>query len=35
VPAHWCGVRKGEAVQIEWPQVELEARPIRLEQEQT
>lgn len=31
----WCGVRKGEALQIEWPQVDLDARLIRLEEEQT
>jgi len=32
---YWCGVRKGEAVQIEWPQVDLKAGLIRLEEEQT
>jgi integrase len=32
---YFCGVRIGEALQIEWPQVNLEARLIRLESEQT
>ncbi len=32
---YWCGVRLGEALQIEWPQVDLEARLIRLEDDQT
>jgi integrase len=32
---YWCGVRIGEAEQIEWPQVDLKARAIRLEPEQT
>lgn len=32
---YWCGVRLGEALQIEWPQVNLEARTIRLEDDQT
>ncbi len=32
---YWCGVRKGEALQIEWSQVDLDARLIRLEEEQT
>lgn len=32
---YWGGVRKGEALQIEWPQVDLETRQIRLEEEQT
>ncbi|MGA7449106.1 MAG: site-specific integrase [Terriglobales bacterium] len=27
---YWCGVRLGEALQIEWPQVDLERRIIRL-----
>lgn len=32
---YWCGPRKGEALQIEWQQVDLDARIIRLEEEQT
>jgi integrase len=32
---YWCGVRLGEAQQIEWPQVNLTNRTIRLEEEQT
>ena len=32
---YYCGVRVGEARQIEWPQVDLIARLIRLEEEQT
>lgn len=32
---YWCGVRLGEALQVEWPQVDLEARTIRLEDDQT
>jgi integrase len=32
---YWCGVRLGEAQQIEWPQVNLTNRTIRLEKEQT
>lgn len=32
---YWCGVRVGEALQIEWPQVDLDARLIQLEEEQT
>jgi integrase len=32
---YWCGVRKREALSIEWPQVDLKARLIRLEEEQT
>jgi integrase len=32
---YWCGVRKGEALSIEWPQVDLDGRVIRLEEEQT
>jgi integrase len=32
---YWCGVRLGEALQIEWPQVNLTDRTIRLEEEQT
>jgi len=32
---YWCGVRLGEARQIEWPQVDIERRFIRLEDEQT
>jgi integrase len=32
---YWCGVRKNEALSIEWPQVDLDARLIRLEDEQT
>jgi integrase len=32
---YWCGVRLGEALQIEWPQVDLARREIRLEEEQT
>lgn len=30
-----CGVRVGEALQIEWSQVNLDARLIRLEEDQT
>src|SRR5208337_3358538 len=29
---YYCGVRRGEALQIEWPQVDLDARLIRLEE---
>lgn len=32
---YYCGVRGGEAKQIEWSQVDLDARLIRLEEEQT
>lgn len=32
---YFCGCRLGEALQIEWPQVDLGARLIRLEGEQT
>jgi integrase len=32
---YYCGVRVGEAMQIEWPQVDLDARLIRLEEDQT
>jgi len=32
---YYCGVRIGEALQIEWSQVNLDARLIRLEAEQT
>lgn len=32
---YYCGVRVGEAQQIQWPQVELSAALIRLEEEQT
>jgi integrase len=32
---YWCGVRLGEAQQIEWQQVDLKAALIRLEDEQT
>jgi integrase len=32
---YWCGVRLGEAQQIEWTQVDLHYRVIRLEDEQT
>ena len=32
---YYCGVRVGEARQIEWPQVDLVAHIIRLEEEQT
>ena len=32
---YWCGVRLGEARAIEWTQVDLKARLIRLEEEQT
>jgi len=32
---YWCGCRKGEACAIEWPQVNLEERLIRLEADQT
>jgi integrase len=32
---YYCGVRVGEALQIEWPQVDLDARLIWLEDEQT
>jgi len=32
---YWCGVRLGEARAIEWPQVDLEKRLVRLEEDQT
>jgi integrase len=32
---YYCGVRRGEALQITWPQVDLKAALIRLEEEQT
>jgi site-specific recombinase XerD len=32
---YYCGVRIGEALQIEWSQVNLDARLIRLEEDQT
>ena len=32
---YYCGTRIGEALQIEWSQVDLDARTIRLEPEQT
>jgi integrase len=32
---YWCGVRLGEALQIDWSQVDLDAKTIRLEDEQT
>jgi integrase len=32
---YYCGVRVGEALQIEWPQVDLDGRLIWLEDEQT
>jgi integrase len=32
---YWCGVRVGEAKQIQWHQVDLAAKVIRLESEQT
>lgn len=32
---YYCGVRVGEALQIEWPQVDLDKAVIRLEDEQT
>jgi integrase len=32
---YWCGVRKGEALQIDWSQVDLEVRTITLNKEQT
>jgi integrase len=32
---YWCGVRLGEARQIEWGQVDLQRRVIRLEDDQT
>jgi integrase len=32
---YYCGVRLGEALQIEWPQVDLRNRIIRLEEDQT
>ena len=32
---YYCGVRVGEALQIEWAQVDLDARLIRLEDDQT
>ena len=32
---YWCGVRVGEALQIEWTQVNLDERTIRLEDDQT
>jgi integrase len=32
---YWCGVRLGEAMQIQWQQVDLQARLIRLEEGET
>ena len=32
---YWCGCRIGETLQIEWSQVDLDSRQIRLEPEQT
>lgn len=32
---YYCGVRVGEARQVEWPQVDVERRQIRLEDDQT
>ena len=32
---YWCGVRLGEALQIEWPQLDLAGAYIRLEEDQT
>ena len=32
---YWCGVRVGEALQIDWHQIDLDARTIRLEDDQT
>ena len=32
---YWCGVRVGEALQIDWTQVDLDNRTIRLEDDQT
>jgi integrase len=32
---YWCGTRLGEALQIEWPQVDLEHRLIHLEEDET
>lgn len=32
---YWCGVRLGEALQIEWPQLDLARAVIRLEEDQT
>jgi integrase len=32
---YYCGVRVGEALQIEWEQIELDSRLIRLEENQT
>jgi integrase len=32
---YWCGVRVGEAFKIDWTQVDLEKRTIRLEDDQT
>ena len=32
---YWCGVRKSEALQIQWSQVDLNTRLIWLEPEQT
>ena len=32
---YWCGVRLGEALQIQWEQVDLQNRIIRLEEAQT
>lgn len=32
---YYCGVRLGEAIQIEWKQVDLDAAMIRLEEDQT
>lgn len=32
---YWCGVRLGEALSIEWSQIDLDNRLVRLEEEQT
>jgi integrase len=35
ISLYFCGVRLGEALQIEWSHVNLDEAPIRLEEEQT
>jgi integrase len=35
ISLYWCGVRLGEAQAIEWTQVDLQARLIRLHEDQT
>ena len=32
---YWCGGRKGEALAIQWPQIDLDAAVVRLEGDQT